>query len=127
MRREEDDKTLLSVLEKNKGVTVCIGAKSSFFFIGPADEAIRDLPIMGAIIDSERALSGCRRRRGKSEPRDLSCRRVVSTYYRDDKPNSELAIIVEGDEFGSVWTRAEYLSVRKNLGPVAQSVRAGHS
>lgn len=109
--------TLLSELAKCTGKTVCIGARSSFFFIGPAEEAIRDIGIMGAIARFSVAIMAHKR---VKLPKDLSIgdmgsRRIVRKYIRDAVNGKETVFIVEGSEMGAFWTRGEYLVGKKTL------------
>lgn len=110
-------RTLLSELAKCAGKTVCIGSRSSFFFIGPAEEAMEDMPILGAIARFCVALLA---HKHVKLPKNLAMggmggRKVLKKYYRDTAEGKEAVIIVEGSEMGAFWTRGEYLAGKKLL------------
>lgn len=110
--------TLKEELERHPGKTVFLGARSSFFFVGPSSEALMDLILIDRM---ERAYAEmiCGRigfakadadSRPSSEP--IENRPVAEVYVRESGEEGELVIIVEGREFGAFWTRAEYLEGR---------------
>jgi len=135
--------TLADELARQSGKTVYIGARSSFFFIGPADEAASDLLTVCAIL---RRIASMRSANSSSASRPpsrapskkrlkicaddadrLGKRRVLSVYDHDigsgvpGKPGGSggVVIIIEGREFGMFWTREEYLAERAKLTPVS--------
>ena len=118
---KDRDRTLISELAKYKGRNVYIGARSSFFFIGPSEEALSDLPLLSAMLRHialvSRRMGVAKRLHGKidkEEGRRLGCRKVIKSYEHD-MFGSGVVILIEGDEFGMFWTRGEYLSERKRL------------
>lgn len=118
---KDRDRTLASELAKYKGRNVYIGARSSFFFIGPSEEALSDLPLLGAMLRHialvSRRMGVAKRLHGKidnEEGRRLGCRKVIKSYEHD-MCGIGVVILIEGDEFGMFWTRDEYLSERKRL------------
>ena len=113
----EPETTLMDELHKHKGKTVMLGVRSSFFFIGPCEEAINDIDAVG--IMSKACVSIMANKGIKRICRvDVGNRKVLKTYVRNmatmETPE-EVVILLEGDEFGAFWTRDEYLSGRKAL------------
>lgn len=109
--------TLIDELARLKGKTVMLGVRSSFFFIGPSEEALADIEAVGMMAKACVALvanKGIKR----AEKVDIGSRRVVKTYVRNeatlDTPE-EVVVLVEGSEFGAFWTREEYLAGRRTL------------
>lgn len=118
---ENGDRTLSKELAKYKGRNVYIGARSSFFFIGPSEEALAELPFISAMLHHiasvSRRMGASKRQRIKvneEEGRRLGCRKVLKAYEHD-MCGSGVVILIEGKEFGMFWTRDEYLSERKKL------------
>ena len=112
---------LADELARHMGKNVLIGVRSSFFFIGPAEEALADLHLAGLLARFCVALSSGKRipkkalEKAASQER-IGKRKVVKTYERDPASfDGEIVILVEGSEFGSFWTREEYLDGRKAL------------
>lgn len=109
---------LVDELRKHIGKTVCIGVRSSFFFIGPADEAIKDIRLLGMMsklcvaIASRRSIG---RKALKSAVSSDIGERIVQRVYNRNPNNDEKVIIVEGGEFGAFWNREEYIAGRKVL------------
>ena len=113
---EPSEDTLIQELAKNKGKTVFIGARSSFFFIGPAEEAITQLAIISAMIKHIALMSSRKKRKISVSPEDgvrLGKRKVIKTYKHHVCDST--VILVSGREFGAFWTREEYLKERKKL------------
>ena len=115
-----DRKRLRDELAKHIGETVLIGVRSSFFFIGPCEEAISDLEMLGLMSRCCVALSSGKSiekiaKAFSSRPDDIGERMVSRTSVRSFSGNEETVIIIEGKEFGSYWTRAEYLAGRQAL------------
>lgn len=112
--------TLKDKLALHKGETVYIGARSSFFFIGPAYEALEDLALISAMMKRIASLSRRASRRRKKlrinpeEGKKLGSRKVLNSYAHDMCGGGEV-IIVEGNEFGAFWTRREYVAERERL------------
>lgn len=110
--------SLIDELSRHKGKTVMLGVRSSFFFIGPSEEAIADIRIVGIMAHVCVAIS-MNKRPSKSaiaKVEDIGKRRVVKTYVRNpDDGGDEIVILVEGSEFGSFWSRDEYLAGRRAL------------
>ena len=109
--------TLVDELRRQKGKTVMLGVRSSFFFIGPSEEALEDIDAIGIMARACVSLAANKSVRHVSR-QDIGCRKVVKTYVRSlatlDSPE-EVVILIEGNEFGAFWTRDEYLSGRKAL------------
>ena len=112
--------TLIEELEKHRGKTVYLGVKSSFFFVGPCEEPIRDLSFIDILERSYAAFMG--RKIGFSQiniglrgEARISDRRVVKVYPRDSGCGGEVVILLEGRDFGMFWTRSEYLAGRSVL------------
>lgn len=119
--------TLVDELRRQKGKTVMLGVRSSFFFIGPSEEALEDIDALGMMAKacvSLAANKGIRR----IDRHDIGCRKVVKTYVRNqatlDSPE-EVVILIEGSEFGAFWTRDEYLSGRKALEASIEKMECG--
>lgn len=118
---ENGDRTLAKELAKYKGMNVYIGARSSFFFIGPSEEALAELPFLSAMLHHiasvSRRMGAAKRRRikvNKDEGRRLGSRKVIKAYEHD-MYGGGMVILIEGKEFGMFWTREEYLAERKKL------------
>lgn len=114
------DKRSLSLKEelaKHIGETVLIGVRSSFFFIGPCEEAISDLNMLGLMSKCCVALSMNKSiEKTLSSPiDDIGCRSVSKVYKRNMFGNEDTVILIHGREFGAYWTRAEYLAGRQAL------------
>ena len=109
--------TLVDELRRQKGKTVMLGVRSSFFFIGPSEEALEDIDAIGIMARACVSLAANKSVRHVSR-QDIGCRKVVKTYVRSlatlDSPE-EVVILIEANEFGAFWTRDEYLSGRKAL------------
>ena len=110
--------TLMDELARHKGKTVYLGVKSSFFFVGPCEEAVRDISFIDIVERSYAAFMG--RKTGfvqanaaamRGEPK-IADRRVVKVYPRDSGRRGEVVILLEGRGFGMFWTRREYLAGR---------------
>ncbi len=112
-------------LAVNIGKTVMLGVRSSFFFIGPAEEALRELKTAGMMVGLCVALSShkriTRQMIDKASADDIGSRRVVKTYARSGEDDDDVVIIIEGKEFGSFWTREEYLAARHDLASILES------
>lgn len=113
--------SLTDELARHKGKTVLIGVRSSFFFIGPAEEALADIHLIGLLarfcvaFASRKGVSKSALKKA-SQKEDIGKRKVIRTYARDLIGNSDdVVILIEGSEFGSFWTRREYLAGRKAL------------
>lgn len=118
---ENGDRTLAKELAKYKGRNVYIGARSSFFFIGPSEEALAELPFISTML---RHIASVSRRMGASRHKHIKLnaeegrklgRRKVLKAYEHDMYGGGMVIIIEGKEFGMFWTREEYLAERKKL------------
>ena len=106
-------------LAKHKGKTVLLGVRSSFFFVGPCEEALADMPLLGIMARCCVPLMAHKDvtkflKHGLDD--SIGKRKVIKSYdrypeYRCD----ERVIIVDGREFGSFWARDEYLAGRKAL------------
>ena len=111
---------LVDELAKHKGKTVYIGARSSFFFIGPAEEALSELPFLVlmmhriALLASHKRVVGKKLKSVNEEGVKLG-QRAVKDVYGHDVANDGIVIIIEGKEFGMFWTREEYLAQKKIL------------
>jgi len=117
-----DQPKLIDELAKHNGKTVLLGVRSSFFFIGPCEEAQRDMRLIGLMarvcvaIAAHKKLSVAVLTKLRNAPGDIGERRVVRAYVRNpDLGGDEIVILVEGKEFGSFWTRDEYLAGRQTL------------
>ena len=122
---EKRDILLSDELAKHKGKTVFIGVRSSFFFIGPGEEASRDLDAIGLMarccvsLASHKDIS----RFIKQPHVDIGRRKVLRTYVRNpDDGGDEVVILVEGKEFGAFWTREEYLAGMLELSKFSKSM-----
>jgi hypothetical protein len=104
--------TLKEELAKHIGETVFIGARSSFFFIGYAEEALSSLPLICLMLRKRENVARylkCAQRDGEK----LGSRKVKKVY--DHELGGGKTIIIEGKEFGMFWTRQEYLGQKKAL------------
>ena len=117
-----DQPKLIDELPKYNGKTVLLGVRSSFFFIGPCEEAQRDMRLIGLMarvcvaVAAHKKLSVAVLTKLRNAPGDIGERRVVRTYVRNpDLGGDEIVILIEGKEFGSFWTREEYLAGRQTL------------
>lgn len=119
MSDSKSTKILRDELARHMGKTVFLGARSSFFYVGPCEEAISDLFLIGlmecsyaAIGRSTKTDSDPSKSRSKSRSKFkikealVGDRRVTEVYDRDDG----VVILVEGGGFGTFWTRKEYLA-----------------
>ena len=111
MSDSKSTKTLRDELARHMGKTVFLGARSSFFYVGPCEEAISDLFLIGLMECSYTAIghsNGSSRSRSRFRLKDrlVGERPVVDVYDRDDG----VVILVEGGGFGTFWTRNEYLA-----------------
>ena len=108
--------SLISVLKESRGKTVLIGARSSFFFVGQAEEALEDIDILGRMVKICPYLAANKDISRFIDQRDekICERRVVKTYCRNDR-DTDTVIVVEGKELGAFWTREEYLEGRRAL------------
>lgn len=111
-----EKRTLRDELPLHKGETVFIGVRSSFFFIGPAEEALEGLDMLDSL---ERAYAeylggriGFARITKPEVAKHIGDRLVKEAYQRDPFRKGEAVIIVEGKEFGGFWSREEYLKGR---------------
>lgn len=103
-------KTLREELEARKGESVLIGMRSSFFFVGPAEEALKDMKFIGVMSRvCVPLMSQGRVTKRSLGSEDVGARNVIKTYGRNAAGKDETVIIVEGGEFGAFWTREEYL------------------
>lgn len=113
--------SLIDELAKHRGKTVYIGSRSSFFFVGPAEEALASLGFLSlmlnriAAIATGKADSHSRRMRINLDDGDKLGKRKVLKVYDHDMCGGETCIIIEGREFGMFWTRSEYLAQKKIL------------
>ena len=115
-------RTLKEELAAHPGRTIFLGARSSFFFIGPAEEAAADLPLIGSMLRFHAALAGRKatpakiRKLNLSEDRlKLGERRVLRMYDSYVHGDGGLVVIIEGTEFGTYWTRDEYLEAKDSF------------
>ena len=85
-----------------------LGTRSSFFFIGPASEAVTDIRIVSLMaklcitIAAKRTVTPAAIKRATC---DIGRRKIIR----------ETVILVEGNEFGAFWTREEYLFGKQSL------------
>lgn len=110
--KDDSVTTLKDELAKHVGDTVYIGARSSFFFIGPAEEALSSLPLICLLLRKKEDVA----RYLKSAQKDgnkLGSRKVKKVY--DHEIDKGKTIIIEGKEFGMFWTRQEYLGQKMAL------------
>ena len=113
-----EDILLKDELAKHKGKTVLVGSKSSFFYVGPCEEALSDLHSLGLMNRFCIALSAKKdiSKQIAKYDEDIGLRKVCNTYVRDSEYGAdEVVILVEGKELGAYWTREEYLIGRKAL------------
>ena len=96
-----------------------LGTRSSFFFIGPASEALADLTLVGQMsklcvtLAARRPVTAAALRRATC---DIGQRTIVRQYVRDAACDvDETVILVDGKEFGAFWTREEYLAGKQSL------------
>lgn len=112
---------LVDELAKHRGKTVFLGVKSSFFFVGPCEEALSDLKFLDILERSYAAFMGRKigfaqaNVTGMSREPCIAERRVVSVYKRDSGRKGEVVILLEGKGFGMFWTRSEYCAGRDVL------------
>ena len=114
--------TLSEELARHHGKTVYIGSRSSFFYVGPAEEASASLGFISLMMRRIALITGMgtskpRSRRFKIGPDDGEKlgRRKVLRVYDHDMCGEGICIIIEGREFGMFWTRSEYLAQKKLL------------
>lgn len=110
--------SLKEELEAHEGDVVYLGTRSSFFYVGPAREALDDMVLIDRMERAYAALIGSRIGFAKIHASKMpKCcigdRSVVEAYERDSGVEHERVIIVEGREFGAFWTREEYLRGRR--------------
>lgn len=111
--------TLKDELAKHIGKTVYIGARSSFFFIGPAEEALSSMAFLVlmmrriALMTSKKVSS--RRLKLAMDNGEKLAQRLVKQVYDHDMCGGGTCIIIDGKEFGMFWTREEYLVQKKAL------------
>ena len=126
----QDDATLEEELAKHIGEIVFIGARSSFFFIGPAEEALSSLDFIALMMHRIACISrglrvmhdskpSRRRKKPKLDGQTLGKRKVLKVYPHDIYDGSTI-IIIEGKEFGMFWSRDEYLVQKEALQKEAQ-------
>lgn len=104
----------MSELARHTGKIVFLGVKSSFFFVGPCEEALRDISFLDAMERSYAAFMGRKTgfgQKGSSGGR-IADRKVRKVYPRDSGRPREVVILLEGGGFGMFWTRREYLAGR---------------
>jgi hypothetical protein len=114
---KERQRYLKDELAMCSGKTVFIGMRSSFFYVGPAEEAIADMDLLGIMSRCSTAIVS-----GKADAAmlkdggrpDISCSLVKKAYPRSGS-DDEFVIVVEGRDPGAFWTRDEYLSGRRKL------------
>lgn len=110
---------LIDELALHSGKNVMIGAKSSFFYIGPSEEAISDISIL-SLLNKYCVAMYNQKRLPKSALNaridDVGKREVVDSFSRISAYDGcDVAIIIAGREFGVFWTRDEYLAGKKAL------------
>ena len=109
-------RTLAQELPLHRGETVWIGIRSSFQYVGPAEEAISDLDVIDAMRVYFSEQMGEKVGFAKIGKSDLGVpigtRMVKKVYPRGDAGTGTI-IIVEGREFGWFWSREEYLKGKK--------------
>ena len=117
-------------LAKHIGKTVFIGARSSYFFAGNAEDALVDLPIVSLMLAMNQKLSGRKAGSAKVEQMlrtiegvDLGARPVKNVYERSE--DGDIAIIIEGREFGFLWTLEEYVAHRNNFVKALEKATSG--
>jgi hypothetical protein len=109
-----EERTLAKELENHLGKTVFLGVRSSFFFVGPCEEARSDLVLIDRMERAFAAFIG--RKIGFAKVDSLNMTRtpigerpVSEVYVRESGEDGEVVIILEGREFGAFWSRQEYL------------------
>lgn len=119
MGQDSTGRCLRDELGRQKDRTVLLGTRSSFFFIGPASEALADLTLVGQMaklcvtLAARRPVTAAALRRATC---DIGQRTIVRQYVRDAAcDGDETVILVEGNEFGAFWTREEYLAGKQSL------------
>ena len=119
-------RTLIEELSRHKGKTVMLGVRSSFFFIGPSEEALADIEVVGMM--AKACVSLVSNKGVKHvEHVDIGSRKVVKSYVRNEATldsAEEVVILVEGSEFGAFWTRDEYLAGKRMMEASIRSVGA---
>lgn len=110
---------LIDELALHSGKNVMIGAKSSFFYIGPSEEAISDIGTL-SLLNKYCVAMYNQKRLPKSALNaridDVGKREVVESFRRISAYDGcEVAIIIAGREFGVFWTRDEYLEGKKAI------------
>ncbi len=110
---------LIDELSANKGNTVFLGVRSSFFYIGSAEEAINDIQVVGLMAKFCVPLTSGKEVSDKiaaTSGHDIAGRHVLNSYNRESPDGQrEVVIIIDGKEYGAFWTRAEYLAGRQML------------
>ena len=119
MGQDSTGRCLRDELGRQKDRTVLLGTRSSFFFIGPASEALADLTLVGQMsklcvtLAARRPVTAAALRRATC---DIGQRTIVRQYVRDAACDvDETVILVDGKEFGAFWTREEYLAGKQSL------------
>ena len=119
MGHDSTGRCLRDELGRQKDRTVLLGTRSSFFFIGPASEAVTDIRIVSLMaklcvtIAAKRTVTPAAIKRATC---DIGRRMIIREYVRDGScGNGETVILVEGNEFGAFWTREEYLAGKQSL------------
>ena len=119
MGQDSTGRCLRDELGRQKDRTVLLGTRSSFFFIGPASEALADLTFVGQMaklcvtLSTRRPVTAAALRRATC---DIGQRTIVRQYVRDAVcGGDETVILVSGNEFGAFWTREEYLVGKEAL------------
>lgn len=114
----ESKRSLKEELAAHSGKVVLLGARSSFFFIGPAEEAMADWHLLSQMVKLCGPLAAHKDVTGllPVDMDDVGERRVVKSYVRDeDYCKDQVVIIVEGRELGAFWSREEYLAGKDAL------------
>jgi len=97
---------VIDLLDDND--SICIGAASSFFFIGTVAEYRRDIDLIEAYykVTSKRHPS----RKNKSEAELPLRERLITEIYSRDLPGEPLTkrFTIVGYEVGKLWLRSEY-------------------
>lgn len=97
---------VIDLLDDNE--PICVGAASSFFFIGTVAEYKRDIDLIDAFykVTSKRHPS----RKNKSEAELPLRERLITEIYSRDLPGEPLTkrFTIVGYEVGKVWLRSEY-------------------
>lgn len=111
-----ETRVLKDELPLHKGETVFIGVRSSFFFIGPTEEAMESLDMLDGLERAYAEYLGGRigfARTAKADfEKHIGDRKVLKVYPRESGERHEAIVIVEGKEFGGFWSREEYLAGR---------------